>query len=110
MESIEALNTAVHTTRQPRKIRYSDAEWDAIVQRAHACGQPPASYVRAVSLGAQPKAARSQANASVIHELGRIGNALAVLTSQERAGTADERADAIDAVLGELLAVVRRLA
>lgn len=109
MESIEARSIAVHTTRQPRKIRYSDAEWDAIVQRAHACGQPPASYVRAVSLGAQPKAARSQANASVIHELGRIGNTLAVLSNLERGGRAAERSDAIEAVLGELLAVVRRL-
>jgi hypothetical protein len=77
--------TSYRDTRQARKIRYTDAEWDAIVERARACGQPPARYVRDVSLGVVPKIGRAQANAPVVHELGRIGKALTALAAQERA-------------------------
>jgi hypothetical protein len=103
-------STSYRDTRQARKIRYTDAEWDAIVERTRACGQPPARYVRDVSLGVVPKIGRAQANASVVHELGRIGNALTALAAQERARGEEARAAAINEALGELLAVVRRLA
>lgn len=96
--------------RVARKIRYTDAEWDTIVDRARACGQPPARYVRDVSLGLVPKIGRAQATAPLVHELGRIGNALAALAAQQRAAGDQERAAAIAETLSELLAVVRRLA
>jgi hypothetical protein len=96
--------------REVRKIRYSDAEWNAIVERAHACGQPPASYVRDVSLGVVPKSRRAQAAAGLVNELGRIGNTLVALRSQFGSNGADSMTERIAAVLDELLTAVRRLA
>lgn len=110
----EAVDTkrdvGARSAREARKIRYTDAEWDTIVERARACGQPPASYVREISLGIVPKIGRAQANAPVVHELGRVGNALAALVAQERGNGDDSRSGAIDEALRELLTTVRRLA
>ncbi len=95
--------------RQPRKIRYTEAEWSTIVVHAQACGRPPARYVREASLGAVPKARRNRENDEVIHELGRIGTALMRLASTtNESGLASEQR-AIEAALQELLAAVRRL-
>ena len=71
-----ALERPVPNTRQPRKIRYTAAEWGRIMEPARASGRPPARYVREASLGAAPRVRRSQANEDVIRELGRIGTAL----------------------------------
>jgi hypothetical protein len=101
---------ATRAIRYPRKIRYTDAEWAAIIAHAHACGRPPARYVREASLGIVPKASRSKANASTIHELGRIGTTLSVLSRQEHTAGEPNRADAIDGAIAELLALVRQLA
>lgn len=63
-----------------------------------------------MSLGAQPKLVRAQANAAVIHELGRIGNALIALRHHEGvAGVEGNSEAAVEAVLGELLEAVKRL-
>jgi hypothetical protein len=94
--------------RQPRKIRYTAAEWAAIVAHARACGRPPARYVREISLGALPKARPGRANDEIIRELGRIGTVLTRLATPKEANTAADQA-AIEAVLAELLAAVRRL-
>lgn len=96
-------------TRQPRKIRYTDAEWSTIVERARAAGRPPARYVRETSLGVVPRAPRGRADAAVIHELGRIGITLNRLASTASGTESGQTAAAIEAALGELLAVVRRL-
>lgn len=106
---MELPRVSASANRKPRKIRYSVAEWTVIVERASACRQPPARYVRMISLGAQPKPIRAQANAAVVHELGRVGNALVALRNQERAARSDGCADTIDAVLSELLTVLKRL-
>ncbi|MEW5918193.1 MAG: hypothetical protein AB1762_17455 [Gemmatimonadota bacterium] len=95
--------------REVRKIRYTDQEWDTIVERARSCGQPPARYVRAVSLGVVPRSSRAQASAAVVHELGRIGNTLAALRADVRSSGDGARSDTIEVALQELLAVVRRL-
>lgn len=99
--------------RSARKIRYTDAEWVAIVERARECRKAPARYVREVSLGAVPKARRSAANAALVRELGRIGNSIAGLSriarkSPEQDDIAQLSA-ALDASLQELLAAVRRI-
>jgi hypothetical protein len=96
--------------RVARKIRYTEAEWDTIVDRARACGQPPARYVRDVSLGVVPKIGRAQLSAPLVHELGRIGNTLTTLAAQERAVGEPARSAAIGDALSELLAMVRRIA
>ena len=96
--------------RVARKIRYTDAEWDTIADRARACGQPPARYVRDVSLGVVPKVGRAQLSAPLVHELGRIGNALTTLAARERAAGDQDGAAAIGDTLSELLAIVRQRA
>ena len=96
--------------RQPRKIRFTDAEWDMIVERAHSCGKPPARYVREVSLGIVPKASRAHLTAGLIHQLGRLGTLLTSIAAQERSLGNRPAADVIDHGVGELLALVRRLA
>ena len=106
--AIRGMNTGV--IRVARKIRYTEAEWDTIVDRARACGQPPARYVRDVSLGVVPKIGRAQLSAPLVHELGRIGNTLSTLAAQERATGDAARAAVITDALGELLSMVRRIA
>ncbi len=78
------VGTTLRAIREVRKIRYTDQEWDTIVERARSCSQPPARYVRAVSLGVVPRSSRAQASAAVVHELGRIGNTLAALRADVR--------------------------
>lgn len=94
--------------RQPRKIRYTAAEWAAIVAHARACGRPPARYVREISLGGVPKARPDRVNDEIIRELGRIGTVLTRLAAGQEPGTGADQV-AIEAVLTELLAAVRRL-
>lgn len=101
---------AAHSRRrEPRKIRYSDAEWAIIAGRARECGRAPARYVREVSLGAVPKARRSHANAELIRELGRVCNVLTQVAGALRESDAAAEAVAIEHALAELLTVVRRL-
>jgi hypothetical protein len=99
-----------HANRRPRKIRYSNAEWDSILERAHACGRPPARYVREVSLGVVPKASRAHVTGRLVHELGRLGTRLTTIAERERSAGNAATADSIDEGLRELLALVRRLA
>ena len=98
------------SVRQPRKIRYTEAEWSLVVDRARATGRPPARYVREVSLGATSKVRRGREHDDLIYELGRIGTTLTRLglVAKENGFTSQE--ESIQAVLAELLAVVRRLA
>ena len=96
--------------RQPRKIRYTAAEWASIVQRARACRRPPARYVRETSLGAAPKTVHNQQNDDVIHELGRVGTTLSRLASQAKESGVLSQQAMIEAALAEILAAVRRLA
>ena len=96
--------------RRPRKIRYTDAEWAVIVDRARACGRPPARYVRETSLGSALKPRPSQTNASLIRELGRIGIALQRLATTARETQALPQAATLDAALADVIAAVRQLA
>ena len=105
-----ALERPVPNTRQPRKIRYTAAEWGRIMELARASGRPPARYVREASLGAAPRVRRSQANEDVIRELGRIGTALIRLAPACKDLGLTDLATTIDTTLTELLATVGRLA
>lgn len=95
--------------RVPRKIRYTSAEWEAIVECAQACGKPPAEYVRDTSIGAAPKVRHGWENEAVIRELGRIGTALAGLARAAKETGALPEAATLDAALAEVLGAVRRL-
>ncbi|MFZ5625227.1 MAG: plasmid mobilization protein [Gemmatimonadota bacterium] len=104
------LPPGARTIRRPRKIRYDDSEWALVVEHARACGQPPARYVREVSLGRPPKVQRGYADAAVVHELGRIGTTLNRLLAASRDSSAPQPVAALETALAELLATVRRLA
>lgn len=95
--------------RQPRKIRFTETEWSAIVAQARAAGRPPARYVRETSLGAVPKARRNRDNDEVIRELGRIGIELKHLATMARDSGLFPHQHAIEETLQELLAAVRRM-
>ena len=95
-------------TRQPRKIRYTGAEWGRIMELARASGRPPARYVRETSLGTVPKAVRRE-NDDLIHELGRIGTILSQLAAAAKAAGIASQQTTIQAALTELLTAVRRL-
>jgi hypothetical protein len=98
------------SVRQPRKIRYTEAEWSLVVDRARAAGRPPARYVREVSLGGTPKARQSREHDEIILELGRIGTTLTRLGVAAKESRPTAMQESIEATLGELLALVRRLA
>lgn len=112
--------SSISERRAVRKVRYTDAEWATIVARARECGKVPARYVRDVSVGAIPKAKRSHANAELVREIGRIGNALTSTLTELRAvvhgGVASPDSEAISGIgetlseaLSEILAAVRRI-
>ena len=114
--------------RGVRKIRFSRAEWALVEERARACGRVPARYVREVALGAVPKVSRTRANAPVIRELGALAAAVQRVSrnlsspgskgveasNPERdpgaPGIEGDIGAELEAVVGGLLAVVRRLA
>lgn len=98
-----------HEARAPRKIRYTSAEWEAIVECAHTCGKAPAEYVRETSLGAMPRARHGRENEAVVHELGRIGTALAALARVAKESGMTTQATALDAALADVVTAVRRL-
>ena len=95
--------------RQPRKIRFSDEEWAAIVDHARLCGRAPARYVRETALGAVPRSTRSQAIAPIIHELGRLGTQLRRLSEQLIATPDSPQSKQLDEVLTEILRTVHQL-
>lgn len=103
------MTEATLPKRKVRKIRYRDSEWERIVERARECRQPPARYVREVSLGVFPRARRNRLEEQLIAQLGRIGNNLNQLVRLAHAtgqvGAHDELRDALE----ELLAAVRRI-
>jgi hypothetical protein len=101
------------TTRRGRglecHIRYTEAEWEAIVEAARASGRTPAAFVRDASLEALPIGHSTVGNASLIRALGRCGTTLAKLATTAREIGAVPEAASLELALAELLAVVRRI-
>ena len=95
-------------TRQPKKIRYTSAEWSTVVQRARQSGRPPARYVREASLVGAPRTRRGQETDEVVHQLGCIGTTLASLAEATHVNGNGGHSQ-FEAVLTELLTTVRRL-
>ncbi len=95
--------------RKVRKIRYHDDEWERIVERARECRQPPARYVREVSLGVYPRARRNRIEDRIVVQLGRIGNNLNQLARVAHATGQVLAREQLQSVLEEVLAAVRRI-
>jgi hypothetical protein len=90
-------------------VRFTADEFALIRERARECGRPPARYIRETALGAVPRSRRSAANAAVIRELARIGNALTQLAEVARRSDSPADSAAIEAALGEVLETIRRI-
>jgi hypothetical protein len=96
--------------RRGRTVHYTDAEWEAVREAAQRYGKAARRFVRDASLGALPAVETFRADADVIRELGRAGNAIVRLAATAREGGALPEARLLDSALAELLALVRRLA
>jgi hypothetical protein len=80
-----------------------------VMAHARACGLPPATFVRQVSLGAMPRARRNRTENEMIHRLGRIANDLHRLIRIADLRSARVDAGQLQAVLDEALSAVRRI-
>lgn len=108
-ETTTMSHTSVSGRRKARKIRYHESEWNLVATHARACGLPPATFVRRVSLGAKPRARRNRTENELIFHLGRIATDL-----HQLADRAAEPGDTFDPaelrlVLDEVLASIRRI-
>ena len=90
-------------------VRFTAEEFALIRERARECGKPPARYIRDTALGAIPRSRRSAANAAVIRDLARIGNALTQLAEVARRSDMPDDSAAIEATLREVLETIRRI-
>jgi hypothetical protein len=98
-------------TRAPRGVIWAtNAEWQAIVERARASGKPPVRFVRETVLRALGKARPNSAATLLLRDLGRAGTALAGLAATARETGALPAAATLETALAELVAVTRRLA
>ena len=88
----------------PSMVRFTPEEFALVLERALACGRPPAVYIREAALGAAPKSKRTPERAAMVRELVRLGNLLTTLISAD--GSTDRRTEE---ALTEVLEAVRRL-
>jgi hypothetical protein len=113
----DTSRVAVHRAPRPSRskrnehsmVRFTAEEFALIRERARECGRPPARYIRETALGAVPRSRRSAANAAVIRELARIGNALTQLAEVARKSDSSADSASIEATLGEVLETIRRI-
>jgi len=96
--------------RRGRTVHYTDAEWEAVRESARQCGKAARRFIRDASLGALPTVETFRADADVIRELRRAGNAIVRLAATARESGALPEARVLDSALADLLALVRRLA
>jgi hypothetical protein len=96
--------------RVVHEIRFTAAEWEAIVKAAAARRQTGIAFVYHAALGVLPSGQSTEGNAPLIRDLGRCGTALATLAATARTTGALPQASSVEAALVELLAVVRRVA
>ena len=100
---------STHVRRTPRKIRYHEHEWERIVAHARACGVPPATFVRDVSLGAAPRARRNRLENDLILHLATIATELQRLGDHARSTDIGVDAHQLRQLCREILTAIRRI-
>lgn len=108
------MRNTTRTRRAPAAlVRFTPEELIAARKRARAAGRPLAVYLREAALRAAPKARAGYQSDELLHQLSRAATALQVLS--RRTGdvppiTVSPDGPALEVVLGELVALMRRVA
>lgn len=89
------------TRTRRHTIRFSEAEWETLRQRALACSMPPGTFIREVSLGARPRQRRRLTEQRLLNQLARLGNNLNQIARLGNSGFSVPQS--------EIQALVRRL-
>lgn len=90
-------------------LRFTPDELQRISERARACGQPTAVYIREVALaGAAPKARRNHREEQLLHQLALTGAKLHQLAQVASAGGSVPAAE-LGALRDRLLTLARSL-
>lgn len=95
--------------RRNRSLPLTDAEYQLIDEAARLCGKTTRAFIREAALGVPIKADPFLADAELIRELGRSALALFRLEATARSSGALPEAQSLEAALGEVLALVRRI-
>jgi hypothetical protein len=67
-------------------IRFTEAEWSLIHDRAQRCGQSFSAYLRQVGLGAIPRQKPGAVEEKVLYHLARVGNNLNQIARKANSG------------------------
>ena len=89
-----------------KPVRFAPDEWDKIRARAADVRLPPSTYVRQTALGYRLS---GRINVRAIAALGRIGNNLNQLTRVANTTGRLDHSQHLEAILSELLEVMKRL-
>ncbi len=91
-----------------RSVRFTCQEWETVLERAHHCGLPPATFMRQVVLGAIPRQRRQVRTAETVYQLARIGNNLNQLAKSHNSGQVIDHGELSQAI-ERLNATIRRI-
>lgn len=91
------------------EVRFSEAQFAALRERAEDAGLPLATYARAALTGETPRRRPTRIAQDAIRQLAKIGNNLNQLTRKANSGNFPVEAD-LRSSLEELLVVLGRLA
>jgi hypothetical protein len=109
-----AAPNATRTRRAPTAlVRFTPEELAAARERARAAGRPLAVYLREAALRTVPKARAGHQSDELLHQLSRAATALQAISrgaGDMPATTASSDGPALGAILGDLVALMRRVA
>lgn len=95
--------------RDRATLRLDDAEWAAFQERVLATGRTTGRYLRELVMGTVPRARPTQAHADLVRELAKLGNNVNQLAHVANATDRLPEAARLEAMLDELLALIRRV-
>jgi hypothetical protein len=67
-------------------IRFTEAEWLEIKERATSCGKPFGNYLRQLGLGFTPQQRPAALDSAAIYQLSRLGNNLNQIARKANSG------------------------
>jgi hypothetical protein len=67
-------------------VRFTEAQWQTLRERAQSCGLPTSTYLRRVGLGAIPRQRPDIPEHRVVNQLARVGNNLNQIARKVNSG------------------------